>query len=82
VISGDWMAHTWRPCAVKSEYGFLWWLNDHQTVFPAAPASGRVARGNGGRHLLWVDPDRDLVIASHWGEDVERLIVEVSAIIG
>ncbi len=79
LVSGDWLARGWRPCAVKRDYGFLWWLNDHRSVFPNAPASGRAARGNGGRHLLWVDPDRDLVIASHWGDDVEQLIKDVSA---
>ncbi len=82
LVSSDWLARSWRPCAVKREYGFLWWLNDLRTVFPNAPASGRAARGNGGRHLLWVDPARDLVIASHWGDDVEQLINDVSAAVG
>lgn len=40
-----------------------------------------IARGNGGRHLLWVDPDRDLVIASLWGDDVGEMIAEISAAI-
>lgn len=81
LVSADWLSRTWQPCAVRREYGFLWWLNDTRKVFPHAPASGRVARGNGGRHLLWVDPDRDLVIASHWGDGVEQLIVDVSSVI-
>ncbi|HEV7648241.1 MAG TPA: serine hydrolase [Actinophytocola sp.] len=79
LVTGDWLARSWQPCAVKREYGFLWWRNDLRTVFANAPASGRAARGNGGRHLLWVDPDRDLVIASHWGDGVEQLVSEVSA---
>jgi hypothetical protein len=28
--------------------------------------------------LLWVDPDRDLVIASHWGDEIEQLLAAVS----
>ena len=48
-------------------------------TFPEAPALGRCARGNGGRHLLWIDPVRDLVIASHWGDGVGQLLAEVSA---
>lgn len=79
LLGADWIDETWRPCPVKPEYGHLWWLNDTRQVFPAAPATGRCARGNGGRHLLWVDPERDLVIASHWGDDVEQLLAEVSA---
>lgn len=78
LLSAEWVAKSWTPCDVKPEYGYLWWLNDRRTVFPEAPASGRCARGNGGRHLLWVDPARDLVVASHWGEDVGRLVTEVS----
>jgi CubicO group peptidase (beta-lactamase class C family) len=79
LLSEEWIEASWRPCDVKPEYGYLWWLNDTGRVFPAAPASGRCARGNGGRHLLWVDPDRDLVIASHWGDEIEQLLAAVSA---
>lgn len=79
LVSSDWLARSWQPCAVKREYGFLWWLNDFRTVFANAPASGRAARGNGGRHLLWVDLARQLTIASHWGDGVEQLVSEVSA---
>ncbi|HEX6354033.1 serine hydrolase domain-containing protein [Actinophytocola sp.] len=79
LLSAEWIARSWTPCPVKPDYGYLWWLNDQQTVFPEAPATGRCARGNGGRHLLWVDPARDLVITSHWGEDVGQLVAEVSA---
>jgi len=78
LLGAGWVEESWRPCPVKPEYGFLWWLNDSRRIFPEAPAAGRCARGNGGRHLLWVDPERDLVIASHWGDDVGRLIAEVS----
>lgn len=81
LLSRAWMDRVWTPCDVKPEYGYLWWLNDTGKVWPDAPRTGRCARGNGGRHLLWVDPARDLVIASHWGEEVEVLVREVSAAI-
>lgn len=79
LISADWIAQSWSPCDVKPEYGYLWWLNDRRTIFPQVPSSGRCARGNRGRHLLWVDPARHLVVASHWGDDVGQLLAEVSA---
>lgn len=78
ILSARWIEELWRPCPVKPEYGLSWWLNDHRTVWPAAPPTGRCARGNGGGHLLWVDPARDLVISSRWGADVETLLAEVS----
>jgi CubicO group peptidase (beta-lactamase class C family) len=76
-----WIASTFEPCAVNSDYGLLWWLNDAGRVFPNAPVSGRCARGNGGKHLLWVDPARALVVVSHWGDDVGELLASVSAAI-
>jgi CubicO group peptidase (beta-lactamase class C family) len=78
LVSREWVEASWHPCAVNPDYGYLWWLNDRQQVFPSAPSTGRCARGNGGRHLLWTDPARELVIASHWGDDVEMLLREVS----
>lgn len=36
--------------------------------------------GNAGRHLLWVDPARDLVLASHWTEDPLGLIKDVTRV--
>ncbi|MEU5022972.1 serine hydrolase domain-containing protein [Streptomyces milbemycinicus] len=78
VLSARWIEHMWTPCRHKPNYGLSWWLNDHQTVWPTAPATGRCARGNGGGHLLWVDPSRDLVISSRWGAEVETLLAAVS----
>jgi CubicO group peptidase (beta-lactamase class C family) len=79
VISRQWIEEMWTPCQARPDYGLSWWLNDDRTVWPAAPATGRCARGNGGSHLLWVDPARDLVISSRWGAEVESLLTEVSA---
>lgn len=78
LLSAEWIDASWQPCAANPDYGFLWWRNDRRRVFPEAPASGRCARGCGSRHLLWVDPDRDLVIVSHWSESVESLVRDVS----
>ena len=78
LMSAEWIEHSWTPCPVKPEYGYLWWLNDEQIPWPGAPATGRTARGNGGRHLLWVDPARNLVLASHWTERPLDLIRAIS----
>jgi len=48
---------------------------------PGAPSTGRSARGNGGRHLLWIDPARRLVLTSRWTEDPLRLIRDVSVLV-
>ncbi|MHB2028599.1 MAG: serine hydrolase domain-containing protein [Acidimicrobiales bacterium] len=82
LLSEEWVDQSWTPCLVKREYGYLWWLNDDEIPWPGAPRTGRSARGNGGRHLLWVDPARELVLASHWTEDVLALIRDVSSTVG
>ena len=79
LLSVEWIRQSWSPCPVKPEYGYLWWLNDGEVPWPGAPITGRSARGNGGRHLLWLDPARDLVLASHWTEEPLELIRAVSA---
>lgn len=81
LLSAEWIEEMWRPSPVKANYGLSWWLNDQRTVWPQAPATGRCARGNGGRHLLWVDPARELVVSSRWGAEVETLLADVSAAI-
>jgi len=81
LISTEWIRRSWTPCEVKSEYGYLWWLNDHRKPWPTAPSTGRGARGNGGRHLLWIDPARDLVLCSRWTGKIQRLLATVSAAI-
>jgi CubicO group peptidase (beta-lactamase class C family) len=79
LLSAEWVDQSWAPCPVKPDYGYLWWLNDNEIPWPGAPSTGRSARGNSGRHLLWVDPARELVLASHWTEDVLTLIRDVSS---
>jgi len=81
LLSPEWIDKSWTPCPVKAEYGYLWWLNDERIPWPTAPASGRSARGNGGRHLLWIDSARDLILSFHWTEDVADLLADVSATI-
>ena len=81
LLSEDWVARSWSPCAVKPEYGYLWWLNDGGAPWPSAPRTGRSARGNGGRHLLWVDPARDLVLCSRWTEHPGDVLRDLSAVV-
>lgn len=78
LVSERWIELSFAPCTANPDYGFLWWRNDHGRVFADAPATGRCARGNGGRHLLWIDPARELVIVSHWSDRVGELLRDVS----
>ena len=79
VLSRRWVEQTFTACPLNPDYGYLWWRNDRQTVLPRAPATGRCARGNAARQLIWVDPARDLVVVSRWTEGVDALVGEISA---
>jgi len=81
LISAAWIAQTFAACAVQPDYGLLWWRNDNDRIMPGAPRTGRLARGNGGRHVLWVDPARELVVASHWTEGIAALLRDVSQVV-
>ncbi|GAA1233815.1 serine hydrolase [Prauserella halophila] len=81
LLSAEWIDASWWPCSANPDYGYLWWLNDRQRVFDAAPSSGRCARGCGNRHLVWVDPSRDLVVVSRWSDSVELLVRDISTAI-
>jgi hypothetical protein len=53
-------------------------------LFPGNPEClvRRLSGGNGGQHLLWVDPARELVLTSHSTEDALTLICDVSSVGG
>ena len=78
LLSEEWIQRSWEPCQVMADYGNLWWLNDARRISRPRQQADAAPR-NGGRHLVWVDPDRDLVIASHRGDQVEKLLTEASA---
>lgn len=70
VLSADWIRVCTTPCALNPAYGLLWWLNTrgHETV-PAASNASFFALGVG-TNLIWVDPERHLVVVARWiGKD-------------
>jgi CubicO group peptidase (beta-lactamase class C family) len=81
VIRPAWVAQSWEPCEARPDYGMLWWRNDLGTVFPQAPTTGRCARGNLGRQLVWIDPTRDLVVVSRWSDRVDHFLAQLSSAI-
>jgi CubicO group peptidase (beta-lactamase class C family) len=74
---GLWNQHQYLPegwtqalrtaCPIEPGYGFLWWLNTNQHEWPGVPESSYAALG-AGNHILWIDPDHDLVLVARWIE--------------
>jgi CubicO group peptidase (beta-lactamase class C family) len=81
LVSAEWIARSFAACPVQPDYGYLWWRNDNDRIMPGAPRTGRCARGNGGRHVLWIDPVLELVIASHWTEGIAAFVRDVALVV-
>ncbi|HKU98189.1 MAG TPA: serine hydrolase [Vineibacter sp.] len=65
LLPEGWCAELRRPCAVAPFYGLMWWLNTNRKQYPAAPESSFFAMG-WGSHILWIDPEHDLVAVVRW----------------
>ncbi|MEE2981232.1 MAG: serine hydrolase, partial [Pseudomonadota bacterium] len=65
ILSEDYIDAMVTPCAIKSDYGYLWWLNTGRELFPGAPETSVYAIGAGGNNI-WVDTDHDLTVVTRW----------------
>jgi CubicO group peptidase (beta-lactamase class C family) len=65
LLPDGWCAMLRQPCAIAPFYGLLWWLNTGRKQYPAASESSFFAMG-WGSHLIWIDPDHDLVAVVRW----------------
>lgn len=65
LLSERWIQTATTPCAVKPEYGCMWWLNTGRRQAPSAPESSFFALG-AGSNALWVDPEHDIVAVVRW----------------
>jgi CubicO group peptidase (beta-lactamase class C family) len=74
LISEKWIEFSTTPCAIRDDYGFLWWLDKYpgsaQIAFDAAGAGGNV---------VWVDPDNDLVVVLRWATNHDKIFKRVRA---
>jgi len=53
------------PSEHGPDYGFLWWLNTRQDLWPGSPANAFRAVGAGG-NIIFIDPGHDLVGVWRW----------------
>jgi CubicO group peptidase (beta-lactamase class C family) len=79
ILPKGWMQESTKPCPVAPFYGLMWWLNTDRRQFAAATEQSYFAFG-WGSHIVWIDPDNDLVSVLRWverkqaGGFVERLL--------
>ncbi len=60
-----WIDESLRPCPLNPNYGLMWWLNTNRRQFAAASERSYFALG-WGSHIVWIDPDNDLVTVLRW----------------
>jgi len=84
ILPEGWTAELVKPCPVAPFYGLMWWLNTGRRQFAAASESSYFALG-WGSHIVWIDPENDLVTVLRWidrkkaPEFVERLLGAIKA---
>lgn len=77
LVSAAWFEQATTPTDIKPDYGFMWWLNTGNELFPAAPESAFFALGAGSTNVIYVDRENDLVTVTRWvdgGEHVNEFI--------
>lgn len=68
IISEAWIQKALTPTSVKPTYGFMnFFLNTDRKLYPSAPASAFAHLGYGS-NMIYVDPERDLVVVARWIE--------------
>jgi CubicO group peptidase (beta-lactamase class C family) len=70
------------PSAHGPDYGFLWWLNAKQGLWPGSSTNAFTARGSGG-NIIYIDPTHDLLVVWRWsaqsGEGFRRVVEAISS---
>jgi CubicO group peptidase (beta-lactamase class C family) len=65
ILPKGWTEELVKPCPVAPFYGLMWWLNTGRRQFAAASERSYFALG-WGSHIVWIDPDNDLVTVLRW----------------
>jgi len=74
IVSEKWVEMMTKPCDIKADYGYLWWLKK----WPGATQTTFAARGAGG-NVIWIDPDHDLVVVLRWATNHDEIFKRVMA---
>ncbi len=62
LLPPGWVDLSVTPCAIKPDYGLLWWLQPNR---PTAPPGSYFAMGAGG-NITWINPAHDMVAVLRW----------------
>jgi CubicO group peptidase (beta-lactamase class C family) len=70
------------PSRHGPDYGFLWWLNTKQALWPGSPTDAIRAVGQGG-NIIFISPSHDLVVVWRWSsqsnEGFRRVVAAITS---
>jgi CubicO group peptidase (beta-lactamase class C family) len=82
IVSSDYVRMATAPSRHGPDYGFLWWLNTKQGLWPGSPANAYRAVGQGGNIIL-ISPSHDLVVVWRWSaqtsEGFRRVVAAITS---
>ncbi len=81
IVSPGYVKMATAPSRHGPDYGFLWWLNTKQGLWPGSPADAIRAVGQGG-NIIFISPSHDLVVVWRWSaqsaEGFKRVVAAVT----
>jgi CubicO group peptidase (beta-lactamase class C family) len=80
LLPADWTEKLRQPTSVKSDYGYMWWLNTGRERIPAAPENAFWASGFGGNYI-YIDQQNDLLVVMRWVPDLPAVVTAILAAI-
>jgi CubicO group peptidase (beta-lactamase class C family) len=82
IVSPAYVKMATTPSRHGPDYGFLWWLNTRQGLWPGSPADAYRAVGQGG-NIIFVSPSHDLVVVWRWSaqaaEGFRRVVAAITS---
>jgi CubicO group peptidase (beta-lactamase class C family) len=81
IVSTAYIKMATAPSRHGPDYGFLWWLNTKQGLWPGSPPDAIRAVGQGG-NIIFISPSHDLVVVWRWSaqsaEGFKRVVAAVT----
>ncbi len=82
IISPAYVKMALAPSRHGPDYGFLWWLNTKQGLWPGSPTDAFRAVGQGG-NVIFISPSHDLVVVWRWSaqtaEGFRRVVAAITS---
>jgi CubicO group peptidase (beta-lactamase class C family) len=82
IVSPDYVKMATAPSRLGPDYGFLWWLNTKQGLWPGSPSDAIRAVGQGG-NIIFISPSHDLVVVWRWSaqsaEGFRRVVAAITS---